>query len=138
MDLADPHPHRHRARPAAAAIGWRLEDDDRAALLARFPPAYPEVLASHVVLKARARARERLPEPSRGRVIGQVDDGCGMQCLVLEVEGDLIRWDGGVFHLCWSLDPARGRRPAESEGVIAWLGWTPVEPAPVGLVPARF
>ena len=132
-------PRARRTAPAAAAsTGWRLGEAEREALLERFPPAYPQVHARHVALKIAARARERLPEACWGRVVGHVDDDAGMQCLVVEVEGATLRWDGGVFHFCWSLDPALGRRPVEANGVIAWLGWTPIEPVVVSLVPARF
>ncbi len=130
---------RRPTRPALpTAIGWRLDDADRAALLARFPPNYPDVVADHVTLKMGARPRDILPEPCSGQIVGEADDGAGLQCLVVQVEGVAVRPDGGIYHVTWSLDRGLGRRPIESNGVIAWLGWRPVEPAPIRLIPARF
>ena len=116
--------------------------------------------ARHVVLKIAARPRDRLPEACRAGppppppppppAIGrprchdarEPDPVAWGSALVVEVEGATVRWDGGVYHLCWSLDPALGRRPVEAQfprgrGRIAWLGWTPVEPVEVTLLPAR-
>ncbi len=33
-----------------APVGWKLEPEDRDRLLARFPPAFPDVIADHVTL----------------------------------------------------------------------------------------
>jgi len=129
---------RTRHDGAATAIGWKLDHGHREALLARIPPAYPQVMADHVTLKMNVDRREPLPEPCSGRVVGQADDGAGVQCLVVEVEGSADRPDGGIYHITWSLDPAQRRQPIESNGVIAWLGWSPVEPMDVRLIPARF
>lgn len=122
----------------ATAVGWRLDEGERAWLLRRFPPLYPDVFADHVTLKMNVRPRETLPEPRAGAIVGEADDEAGLQCLVVEIGGGCERWDGSVYHLTWSLDRSLGRRPIESNGVIAWLGWRPVEAVTIGLRPARF
>jgi hypothetical protein len=38
--------------------GWKLDSNERAQLLERFPPTWPDVIADHVTLKARASADE--------------------------------------------------------------------------------
>jgi hypothetical protein len=119
-------------------MGWLLDETERAALLERFPPVYPDVVAHHVTLKMGARPREPLPAPCHGQIVGEADDGAGVQCLVVEVEGSCLRPDGGTFHITWSLDRARKRRPVESNGVIAWLGWTACDPVKISLTPGRF
>lgn len=127
-----------RATGSTTTIGWLLDEGERTALLKRFPPAYPDVVAHHVTLKMGARAREPLPAPAQGAIVGEADDGDGVQCLVVEVEGSTLRPDGGTFHITWSLCPVRRRRAVESNGVIAWLGWKPVEPVKISLTPGRF
>lgn len=127
-----------RPRPRTVAIGWGIHPEDRAALLERFPPVYPRVMADHVVCKIAARPREPLPGPRYARIVGEADDEAGVQCLVVEIDGSVERWDGSVFHATWSLDERARRQPIESNGVIAWLGWTPVEPVWMRLLPARF
>jgi len=123
---------------ASTAVGWRLDEGERAALLERFAPAYPDVVAHHVTLAMNVDPDEPLPPPCSGRIIGEADDGAGVQCLVVELGGSCERPDGGVFHITWSLDRARGRQPLESNHVIAWLGWRRVGPAPLRLIPGRF
>lgn len=134
---ATTRPRRPQTRPTAA-VGWLLDEAERAGLLERFPPAYPDVIAHHVTLKMGVGPREALPAPCDGVIVGEQDDGAGLQCLVVEIGGGCQRWDGSVFHITWSLDRARGRRPVESNGVIAWLGWKPVAPVRISLTPGRF
>jgi len=57
-----------------------------------------------------------------------------VQALVIRIEGSTRRPDGGTYHITWSLAP--GRRPVESNEVIAARGWSPVDPpVPVPLQP---
>jgi len=106
--------------------GWRLPDADREALLMRFPPRYQTVVADHVTLRYGTDARTELPTEHAGAVIGEVDDGAGVQALVVAIGGRSERSDGGHFHLTWSL--ANGRKAKESNEVIAECGWQPVAP----------
>ena len=131
-------PSRRPQTGPTTTIGWRLDEAERAGLLKRFPPLYPDVIAQHVTHKMGARPREPLPAPCSGAIVGEADDGAGVQCLVVEVEGSSLRPDGGTYHITWSLDPARNRRAIESNGVIAWLGWRTVEPVTISLTPGRF
>jgi hypothetical protein len=116
--------------------GWALPEHDRAALLARFPPAYPTVKAEHVTHTYGVAPDHPLPTETTGRVIGIADDGSGVQALVVEIGGGTARPDGSTFHITWSLGPDRA--PKESNEVIAARGWTPVEPVAVSLEPRFF
>jgi hypothetical protein len=85
---------------------------------------------------AGGRAR-RAPSEQHGEIVGRIDDGEGVEALVVSLGGTTDRPDGSTYHITWSLSP--GRRAKESNDVIAKLGWTPIElPMPVRLVPARF
>jgi hypothetical protein len=55
--------------------GWLLDADDRARLLERFPPAYPDVIAHHVTLSAGTSRATPLPVETAGEVLGCADDG---------------------------------------------------------------
>lgn len=114
--------------------GWKLDPDEREALLHRFPPAYGRVVADHVTLKPRASEDAAPPAPVRARVVGLADDGKGVQALVVEIDGSTDRPDGSTWHVTWSLGP--GRRAVESNDVIRERGWAPVEPEPLALTPA--
>jgi hypothetical protein len=117
--------------------GWKLDAAARAALLARFAPLYPRVIADHVTLRFATTAETPLPDARSGEVVGMADDGLGVQALVVRIDGTTDRGDGGHFHITWSL--AEERKARESNDVIAALGWRAVEPAaPVALTPARW
>ncbi len=119
--------------------GWKLDPDDRERLLARFEPLFRDVVADHVTLRSGTDHRTPLPREAAGEVIGEIDDEAGVQVLVVRIDGTSDRGDGSIYHITWSVDRARGRRPVESNAVIADRGWRPLaEPIPIRLRPARF
>lgn len=117
--------------------GWLLDPEEREALLERFPPEWPDVVAHHVTLDARARDGAPLPTAERGEIVGGIDDGEGLQALVVAIEGTTDRPDGSTYHITWSLDRARGRKPVQSNEVIAARGYRALDdPVPIRLIPA--
>ena len=121
-----------------AVTGWKVDADDRQRLLARFAPRWPDVIADHVTLDAKADVRTPLPSSVSAQIVGEFDDGEGLQALVVAVDGSTDRPDGSTYHITWSLDRSRGRKPVESNDVIRARGWRPLkQPVPVALIPAR-
>ena len=123
-----PHSEDHEKResdrdPKDFDVGWLLDPADRAALLGRFPPRYPEVVAHHVTFK-RGDRDAHPPTETAGQVVGEADDGRGVQALVVAIGGTTIRLDGSSYHITWSL--GSGRMAKESNDVIRDLGWTPL------------
>lgn len=115
-----------------------LHPDDRAMLLARFAPLFPDVIADHVTLDGDAGADDALPVETTGEVVGITDDGAGVQALVVAIGGTTDRPDGSTYHSTWSIDRAAGRHAIESNDIIRERGWRAVEPAiPIHLTPAR-
>ena len=124
---------------AGRVTGWKLDRAERSALLVRFPPEWPDIVADHVTLDADAGPGAPLPGDGPAAIVGGISDGQGVQAMIVEIAGTTIRPDGGTYHITWSLDRARGRRAVESNAVIAGLGWRPLDdPVPITLVPARF
>ena len=118
-------------------IGWKLDPAEREALLRRFPPRWPEVVADHVTLASRKAGPRDLPTTREGLIVGRADDGAGVEALVVEIAGTTDRPDGSTYHITWSLGP--GRRAVESNDVLAARGWEALpEPVPLTLTPARF
>ena len=113
------------ARPG----GWILDETDRANLLAHFPPRYADVIAHHVTLWGH-QAKAPIPEPASFAVIGHSDAGEGIEALVVIANGQLHRPDGNHFHVTWSIDPASGKAPKDSNTLIDEHGWSEVDPVP--------
>ncbi len=131
------HEAASRAAPGDSVIGWKLDPDERAALLGRFPPKYPNAVADHVTLQSKVAADAPLPDETRAEIVGRADDGEGVEALVVRLAGTTARPDGSTWHITWSL--AEGRRARESNDVIATHGWTPFAlPLPLILAPARW
>ncbi len=107
-------------------IGWKLDAAERDALLAKYPPAYGNVVADHVTLQSdHGAGTPELPPPAHARIIGCADDGAGCQAMVIEVAGTKDRPSGGTFHITWSL--ADGRKARESNDVIAVGGFAAID-----------
>ncbi|MCC2981344.1 hypothetical protein [Sphingomonas sp. IC4-52] len=125
--------------PRHWVTGWILGADERERLLERFTPRFPDVIAHHVTLRFGVEDGTPLPTETRGEIVGEIDDGAGVQALIVAIAGTTERGDGGTYHVTWSLDRKRGRRPVESNDVIARFGWQPLaELVPIRLQPARF
>lgn len=118
-------------------LGWLLEDADRVAMLRRYPPRYAQVVAHHVTLPRRSVDDASLPAPASATVVGRADDGAGVEALVVAIDGETMRPDGGRFHITWSL--AAGRAPRESNDVIAARGWVSIDTGEtVAVTPGRW
>ena len=123
------------ARPGTV-IGWLLAEDDRERLLEQFPPRYNKTVAHHVTLKTDAE-QDPLPHEVKARIVGRADDGKGVECVVVEIDGTTDRPDGSTYHITWSLGD--GRKARESNDVLRDKGWRPIDrPIAIELDPARF
>jgi len=105
-----------------AYTGWELSGTDRAQLLTLIAPAYPDVIAHHITARF---GDTTMPDAVEAEVVGFADDGVGVQALIVKINGSVKRPGGGVFHITWSIDRAAGRKPVDSNAVIAEKGWTP-------------
>jgi hypothetical protein len=116
-------------------IGWKLNAQDRAELLRLFPPRYGRTIADHVTF---GRGKQlTLPDVSVAEVVGHADDGAGVEALVVAIGGSTDRPTGSTYHITWSLES--GRKPVESNAVIAEFGWEPHgETITVRLEPGRW
>jgi hypothetical protein len=132
------------AREAAAqagrgdtVTGWKLDPDQRRELLQQFPPKFPNVVADHVTLEGKAADDAPLPEESEGEIVGRVDDGRGVEAMIVSIGGTTDRPDGSTYHITWSLED--GREGRESNDVLAAQNWVMFDlPMPIRLHPARF
>ena len=115
-------------------VGWKLDRQERDTLLKVRPPKYREAVADHVTLEVGAGD---LPPAVRSAIVGEADDGKGVQAMVVSIDGATDRPDGSTYHITWSLGP--GRQAKESNDVLKERGWDGFDrPIPVTLIPARF
>jgi hypothetical protein len=132
MQSATPNPGTRRR-----TNGWLINPKTREALLIRYPPTYPNIVAHHVTLSSGIASDAGIPEHTRGKIVGRVDDGHGVDALIVEIGGTTDRPGGGTYHITWSLDRAANREARESNDAIAQLGWRSVsEPEEIELMPA--
>ena len=115
-----------RARTGGrGVIGWALDAEQRKELLLQFPPKFPNVVADHVTLAAKVAGKAGLPSETGCEIIGRVDDGSGVEAMVVSIGGTTDRPDGSTYHITWSL--ADGRRAKESNDVLAARQWEPLQ-----------
>jgi hypothetical protein len=120
-----------------STIGWKVDREQRKELLQQFPPRYRNVDADHVTLISKVAGDALLPDETLGEIVGRVDDGQGLEAMVVAIAGTTGRPDGSVYHITWSLEPAREAR--ESNDVLAAREWAAFDlPMPVRLKPARW
>jgi len=118
-------------------IGWLLTNGERERLLERFEAKYERTIADHVTLRSGVPEGAPAPGPVEAEIVGEADDGAGVQALIVRIDGSTARPGGGTYHITWSLGATRMAR--ESNDVIAERGWTAIDkPVPVKLEPGRF
>lgn len=135
--MASPEDIVRNAMPGRSVVGWKIGSERRRALLERLGPRYENVVANHVTLAAEIAVETPLPGKRRAEIVGHVDDGKGVEAMVVSIDGRTDRPGGGTYHITWSLRP--GREAKESNDVLAERAWQPLrEPVSVDLEPARF
>jgi hypothetical protein len=118
-------------------VGWKLPRAERDRLIGRFEPHYAGVVADHVTLRFGTDEDTPLPAARSGEIVGEVDDGAGVQALIVRIGGTTDRGDGSHYHITWSLGP--GREAKESNDVLAATKWQRVHPPfAIALAPARW
>jgi hypothetical protein len=102
-----------------AYTAFVLTDSDRELLLKEFPPKYSEFIGHHITVEFGVSA-DTPPPVATGiiEVINHVDSGDGLEAMVVTIDKDSQRPDGGCFHITWSLDRDK-YKPVDSNRVIA-------------------
>ena len=84
---------------------YLLTPESKRRLMARFHPAYPKIAADHVTHRFGVNDFSDLQWADKIEIIGMVDDKHGIQALLVRVDGETRRPDGGTYHITWSYDP---------------------------------
>lgn len=107
-----------------------LDAKSRRELSKHFPPKYPETVGHHVTMKFGVSKDAPKPRPAKLEVVGYVDDGEGLEALVVAVNGKVNRPDGSLYHITWSLDRSLGRKPVHSNALVQ-AGYDPTDNIPI-------
>jgi GNAT superfamily N-acetyltransferase/RNA:NAD 2'-phosphotransferase (TPT1/KptA family) len=118
----------------AAYTAYVVSEPSHAAILAKFPPKFPDVFAHHVTCQFGVPEDSDAPQAATVKVVGYAADD-SLEALVVEVNGTTQRPDGKTYHITLSLDRSQGRKPVDSNKVIAANGFTAVEPMEVQVTP---
>lgn len=101
---------------------YTLTDQVRNTLLQQFQPKFPDIVAHHVTVwfggNPPPEIVEQIDKQQLIRVVGYVADD-SLEALVVEVDRNAIRPDGKRYHITWSLDRKLGRKPVDSNNLIA-------------------
>jgi hypothetical protein len=117
-------------------VGYLLSNESRRNLLNIFPPKFSKVIAHHVTTEFGVTA-DSIPDPVKmARVVGHASNG-SIQALVIEIDGATKRTDGSTYHITWSLDPASGSKPKDSNVLLA-NGYEQVTQYAIKLTPKFF
>lgn len=114
-----------------------LSEESRQKLAVKFPPRYTEFIGHHVTVEYGVPADYRLPDPPKTiKVIGRVDNGEGLEVLVVSVNGKTRRPDGRRYHITWSLERSKFK-PRDSNTLLDNVyKHTVCLPIPIEVTPA--
>lgn len=114
------------SKSGGAYTAYVLTDASRTALLEKFPPKFPDVIAHHVTIDFGVPEDTAAPEAARIEAVGYAADE-SLEAIVVSVNGETKRPDGNVYHVTLSLDRSQKRKPADSKQLVA-KGYEAVAP----------
>lgn len=112
-----------------------LDDASRSKLAQKFPPRYSNFIGHHVTVKFGVPADTEAPDPAELKALGRVDNGQGLEALVVTVNGEKNRDDGSIYHVTWSIDPDSGFKPKDSNDLVKFRQYTLTMPVPFDAEP---
>ena len=96
-----------------------LDETSRKKLEKVFPPKYPDFIGHHITLKFGVLPQTPVPDRTPVvKVVGYADDG-SLEALVVSVDGNTTRLDGSTYHITWSLNRSKGRKPNQSNDLLS-------------------
>ena len=84
----------------------------RELILEQYQPKYEKLFADHVTHEFNVTYARSLEQPKHVMAVpiqtyGYLDSGDGLECFLVEVNGERVRPDGRMYHITWSLDPKK-------------------------------
>ncbi|KKM77356.1 hypothetical protein LCGC14_1370960 [marine sediment metagenome] len=110
-----------------------LDGISRDLLKKRFPPKYSIFVGHHITHEFGVDKNASLPERATVSVTGYVDDGEGLEALVVRVNRTTDRPDDLTYHITWSLND--GRKPVEANDLLKRKTYTLILPIEINATP---
>lgn len=80
-----------------------------------FKTIHPDLLGHHITYMFGADSV--VPPEAKIFVVGEcITDK--VQCFVVEIDGSIVRKDGKIYHLTWSIDKSKGAKPVDSNSAL--------------------
>lgn len=83
---------------------FTIDRKTREYLLAIFPPKYSEVSLDHITIQYPCDDESVLFEPKSVAIEGYIDDGEGIEALLVRVDGDIFKSNGLPWHITLSFE----------------------------------
>lgn len=117
--------------------GFELDAKQRRQLLGILIPKYADVIAHHITYKFGVGQEATPTAPKEAAIVGYANDPSGLEAYVVSINGSITRPDGKIFHVTWSLDKSKGKKPVQSNNLLA-KGYESVAAIPLILNPKFF
>ena len=118
---------------AEGYTAYVLDQISRHKLIEKFPPKFSKFIGHHITVNFGVSQDAGLPPQADIAVVGYAVEQ-GLEALVVTVNGEAARADGSTYHITWSLEPALGKRPVDSNALVQ-KGFTDVPPVKIQAYP---
>jgi hypothetical protein len=103
-------------------VAFVLDEESRSRLLKTLTPEFPDVICHHITLEFGVNPL-RLPviiEEMASPIVNirGVARGDNVEALIVSINNNSIRSDGGFYHITHSLDRSKGAKPVHSNDVV--------------------
>jgi hypothetical protein len=112
---------------------YSVSKTSQKALKKLFKPENPEFIGDHITYKYPADPSEVPGMPKNVYVIGHASED-GLEALVVSVNGKTARPDGNPYHITWSIDRSKGKKPVDSNRLVQ-SGFEEITPIKIRVVP---
>ncbi len=104
---------------------YTLTDESRDHLLESHSPLFGKVICHHITHQFPVKTRDDIPPtPKRVKVIGyNVSRVIGVECFVVEIDGETRRPDHSLYHITISVDENKKARPSQSNELLRKKGF---------------
>lgn len=104
--------------------GWLIKDASVTQLKNIFGVKHPDFIGHHVTFMFGKDSS--MPPEADIEVVGHCVTKT-VECFVVTVNGSMMRPDGSIYHLTWSLDKSKGAKPVDSNKAIENEGFKHLE-----------